>query len=174
MEEANEMRIERAPARGGRRGLPQVGRRLRRFFPAAVLPALCLVAASPAFGAKPKGPACWGPTPRGCVSEAGPIGGNISVSGGIQDVIYRFADSEKCLGISNGLQNEVLIATTIPIAKSGAFSFKGKAMLVVVPPRAIPVVLSGRFLTPTLVKLTLTIHYKSCRTAHLTLRYPTA
>lgn len=163
-----------APSRPAARATGAAVRRTRLPLLIATGAALAAVATTPALAAKPKGPACWGPTPKGCVSQSGPIGGNLSVSGGVVDVIDRFADSDKCLGMSNGLVNEVLLTVTIPITKAGTFSYKGHAQLVLVPPRSIPIALSGRFVSSTLVKITVAIHYKACKPAHLTLRYPTA
>ena len=131
-----------------------------------------LALASGASAVKPIGPACWGPTKSGCASSQGPIGGNIYVTGGLHEFVDRFALSHPCLGISNGLQNEVLVSTALPISKAGAFAFHGKGSLVVVPARPIPLTISGHFVSAKLAKITVSISYKKCRTVHLTVRYP--
>src|SRR4029079_18986986 len=69
--------------------------------------AAAVVLASAAFGAQPRGPACWGPTKNGCSSILGPLGGNLNVSGTNPESIFRFVYAHKCLGTANNLANEV-------------------------------------------------------------------
>lgn len=125
-----------------------------------------------ALGAQPLGPACWGPTKAGCASQRGPIGGNLSVSGGVVNMVYDFSDSQTCLGVSNGLENQIQVSNSMRVDKSGAFVFAGKGTLVLAPERVVPVKIHGRFVTSKLAKVILTIDYKRCGTVHLTLRYP--
>jgi hypothetical protein len=102
----------------------------------------------------------------------GPIGGNLNVSGTVPEMIFRFVYAHKCLGMSNGLANEVDVLTSIPVDKAGSFKFAGKGTLIGNPPKSIPLRLSGAFVTSKLAKLNLVISYRSCKPVKLTLRYP--
>jgi hypothetical protein len=76
------------------------------------------------------------------------------------------------MGMTDGLDNEVDVLTTIPVGKSGTFSYRGKGTLVGNPSRSIPLKISGKFVSAKLAKVKLSITYKSCRPVELTLRYP--
>src|SRR5581483_9447875 len=122
--------------------------------------------AIPAMAAQPKGPACWGATKTGCAGQRGPVGGRFEVSGGRTSVVYGLTDSERCLGASYGLFNELGIDASMPVSRSGTFSYRGKARVIGLRRFSVPVRLSGRFVTPTLAKVAVTISYKRCKTVH--------
>jgi hypothetical protein len=148
-------------------------RRDRRATALLLLVLVALVAAaayaSSGLAAQPKGPGCWAATKAGCASRVGPVGGLLQVSGGTHSFVYEFADSQKCLGVANGLFNELLITKSLSVDKAGNFKFSGKTSVVAEPAFSVSAKLAGRFVTPTLAKITLTIAYKKCGTVHLTL-----
>ena len=102
----------------------------------------------------------------------GPLGGNLNVSGTNPESIFRFVYAHKCLGVANNLANEVDVLTSIPVDKTGAFTFKGKGTLIGLRSKSIPLSISGKFVTSKLAKVNLVIKYRSCKPVKLTLRYP--
>jgi hypothetical protein len=120
--------------------------------------------AAAAMAASPK-TGCWG----ACGGDRGPVGGFFQVS---QKKVESFAASAACLGRGSfGLENEVYGVPNMNV-RAGKFSFTGtaKRSVTVHTSRPVRIALNGKFITSTRATVSLTIHYKSCRALHLTIR----
>ena len=131
----------------------------RRAFALAVTLVLGMVFLPSALGAQPLAGMCWGT----CGGDLGAVGGYFQVMGG---KVQGFLDSQRCLGVRQGLENEIRILQPLKITSSGAFSFTGKATTYVGTTKlSIPVTLNGTFVTPALARITLKISHGKCSTA---------
>lgn len=121
--------------------------------------------AAAAMAATPKA-GCWGT----CGGDRGPVGGFFEVS---HNKVESFAASAACLGRDQfGLENGVYDVPNLRV-HSGKFSFVGTAKRSVSTQtfRSVHIALNGKFTTSTKATVSLTIHYKSCGTLHLTIRH---
>jgi hypothetical protein len=130
------------------------------------LAAVLAFAAVPALAAKPTQSSCWG----NCMGDYS--GGTLATKG---DTVRDIADAQSCLGSQSlgGMKTpaNVLVKGPLRLTKDDTFSYSGTVEIGLGINQPAHVTLSGSFTTSTLAAVTLTIHYKSCGTYHLRIKY---
>jgi len=140
---------------------------IRSSAPGLLALAVAAALAVPTLAAQPRAGDCWGSV---CSSNG------VSSAGFEVDanVLYSLVIPESCLGGSGSGRNYLEGFPDIKIHASGAFSMPGPKTLTdenaaeTMETSTTVTNLHGKFVSPTRAVITLTIHYGSCGTKHVT------